>query len=87
MYMVELTEDKLDALMSHVGKGLKSLNKVVECLAEMKEHHGGNYDYEDEDEDDDEAFDERYGNRSANRPIHRYGGRRMNAGGGRYSRY
>ena len=78
MYMVEITEHKLEALTEHVEKSLKYLGKVMSCLDEMK--HKSHYnEHQEEDYDDDEEFiEERYGNRG-----------RMNrrSGGGRYSRY
>ncbi len=82
MYIIEITEDKLDNVIEHMSKGLKYFNKAIECLEEAKTHssmnkRGPDYDKMDEDFDDYED-EERYGNR---------GGRRNNRGGGRYSRY
>lgn len=81
MYIVEITEDKLDGLLEHMGRGIKCFHKAMECLEEMKE--GSHYGHRMEDESrndyprgsryDDERYDDRYG--------HRRGG------GGRYGRY
>lgn len=83
MFMVEITEDKFEGLVENIGKGLKYLNKSMECLAEMKSKMMSNERYEDDEDDDDMEMNERYGNR-------RGGGRssmRRGSGGGRYSRY
>lgn len=73
MYMIEITEDKIDNLLEHMGKGIKYFAKAMECLEEMKDGNSRERD----DYDDEDYEDERYGNRSKKR----YGGR------GRYSRY
>lgn len=82
MYIIEITEDKVDNVIEHMSKGLKYFNKAIECLEEAKTRssmnkRSSNYDRMDEDFEDYED-EERYGNR---------GGRRNNRGGGRYSRY
>lgn len=77
MYMIEISEDKIDNVMEHVGKSIKCLTKVAECLEEMKSDG-----YSTEDDDDDyEQF------RGGGRRMYRGGGREMYRGGGRYSRY
>lgn len=85
MYVVEITEDKVDNLLEHMSKGIKCFNKAMECLEEMKEDGRMNERYDDDDYDD-EYRDERYGNRGG-----RSGGSRSDmrrgSGGGRYSRY
>lgn len=58
MYVVEITEDKLDNIVDHMAKGIKYFNKAIECLDEVRQesHHeakyGGRYndDYDDEEE-------------------------------------
>ena len=44
MYMIEVSEDKIDNLMEHITKSIKCLTKVAECLEDMKE--GEDYDEE-----------------------------------------
>ena len=79
MYVVEITEDKMNNLMEH-------LTNAVDCLKEMKrssyheESHGNSNrrnerDYDDYDDDYDR--EERYNSRSE----------RNRGSGGRYSRY
>lgn len=82
MYIVEITEDKVDSMIEHMAKGLKCFNKAIECLEDAKSGARMNRRSSDagsriDDEFDDEYDDERYGNR----------GSRYNRGGGRYSRY
>ena len=36
MIMVEITEDKFDGLYENVEKGLRYLDKAMNCLGEMK---------------------------------------------------
>lgn len=82
MYIVEITEDKVDNIIEHMSKGLKCFNKAIECLEDAR---GGSYmnrrssdaGSRINDDFDDYDDDERYGNR----------GMRHNRGGGRYSRY
>lgn len=81
MYIVEITEDKLDGLLEHMGKGIKCFHKAMECLEEMKEgsHYGRRMadefhdDYPHDGRYDDERYDDRYN--------------RRRGGGGRYGRY
>lgn len=75
--MVEISEDKIDNMMEHVGKSIKCLSKVAECLEEMKDDNA--YDNEDYDERDEYA--------AGGRSMYRQGGRSRYARGGRYSRY
>ena len=78
MYMIEISEDKIDSLVEHVSKSIKYLGKVAECLEEMRSEG-----YEDEDE-----YDERdkYA-AGGGRAMYRRGGRSRYARGGRYSNY
>lgn len=85
MYMVEITEDKIDNLLEHMGKGIKCFNKAMECLESIKEDSRMNERY-DEDEEYDYEMNERYGNRGGRSGSSRYGMRR-GSGSGRYSRY
>lgn len=85
MYMIEITEDKIDGLIEHMAKGLKCFNKAMECLEDMKERSSMNERYEDDDYEDDD-WNERYGNRDGRSGNSRMGMRRSR-GGGRYSRY
>ena len=52
MYVVEITEDKVDNLLEHMSKGIKCFNKAMECLEEMKEDGRMNERYDDDDYDD-----------------------------------
>ena len=72
MYMIEVSEDKIDNLMEHVGKSIKCLTKVAECLEAMKE------------EDDYEEEYDRVLPEEKIKAIHRMGRRGLS---GRYSRY
>lgn len=85
MYVVEITEDKMDNLIDHMSKGLKCFNKAMECLEDLKERSYMNERYEDDNYEDDN-WNERYGNRGGRSGNSRVGMRRSN-GGGRYSRY
>lgn len=85
MYVVEITEDKIDNLIDHMSKGLKYFNKAIECLEDLKEHSSMNERYEDDDYEDDD-WNERYGNRGGRSGNNQVGMRRSR-GGGRYSRY
>ena len=72
MYMIEVSEDKIDNLMEHVGKSIKCLTKVAECLEAMKEE-------DDYDEEYDKVLPE-----EKIRAMRRMNKRGMS---GRYSRY
>jgi len=85
MYVVEITEDKMDNLIDHMSKGLKCFNKAMECIEDLKEHSSMNEHYEDDDYEDDD-WNERYGNRDRH-SGHNQAERRRFRGGGRYSRY
>lgn len=77
MYVVEITEDKIDNMMEHIGKSIKCLNKVAECLEEIK--GDSNYDYEEDEDRDEYAM--------GGRTMYRQGGRSRSARTGRYGRY
>lgn len=85
MYIVEITEDKVDNIIEHMSKGLKCFNKAIECLEDARSgshmnrrsSDAGSRIDDDFDDYDDYDDNERYGNR----------GMRRNRGGGRYSRY
>lgn len=85
MYMIEVTEDKVDNLIEHMGKGLRCFSKAMECLEEMKEGTSGEERYDDDDHENEE-YNERYGNRGGRSGNARDNVRRFRAGG-RYSRY
>lgn len=70
--MVEITEDKLDYVIDHIGKSVKCMAKAMEALEELKEHSGSEDSYDDEDRYEHE------------RSRHRMGGSRPR---GRYDRY
>lgn len=77
MYMIEISEDKIDNMMEHIGKGIKCLSKVAECLEEMKESS--------------ELYEEEYHHRdryaSGGKSMYRDDDRERFARGGRYGRY
>lgn len=85
MYVVEITEDKMDNLIDHMSKGLKCFNKAMKCLEDLKEHSSMNERYEDDDYEDND-WDGRYGNRGGRSGNGRVERRRYQ-GDGRYSRY
>lgn len=78
MYVIEIEEDKVDNMMEHIGKSIKCLHKVVECLEDMK---STGHQEEDDEDYDYEQF------RGGGRRMYRDGGREMYRGGGRYNRY
>lgn len=80
MYIVEITEDKIDNLMEHVGKSMKCLHKVAECLEELKDNRSEEYDYDDEERRHSARYGGRYENEDGKLPH-----RGWNQG--RYSRY
>lgn len=66
MYMIEITEDKMDNVLDCMKKGINYLNKAMECaeyIKTNKRHSMGNYDDED-DYDEDERY-ARHGSRSS----------------------
>lgn len=77
MYMIEISEDKIDNMMEHIGKSIKCLGKVAECLEDMK--GGSDYDYDDDEERDEYT--------AGGRSMYRQNGRSRYARGGRYGRY
>lgn len=77
MYMVEISEDKINNLVEHVSKSIRCLSKVAECLEEIREG-----DYED-----DEEYEDRDKFAAGGREMYRRGGRSRYARGGRYSNY
>ena len=76
MYMIEISEDKIDHITEHLNKGMRCLAKVAQCFEEIRDGHDG---YDEEDDYDEYAI--------GGRRNDRYESRRMNRGGGRYSRY
>lgn len=83
MYVIEITEDKVDSLIEHVSKGLKCFNKAMDCLEKIKEN--SSHDNYEEDDYEDEEYDEIYSNHM-NKSNNKNNTRRSH-GGGRYSRY
>lgn len=83
MYVIEITEDKVDNLLENMSKGLQYFNDAVSCLEEMKED--SSYGERNRKHYDDEyRYEERYGNRGSARSNSRYS---MRGGSGRYDRY
>lgn len=74
MYIVEITEDKLDNIVDHMAKGIKYFNKAIECLDEVRQEsrhearYGGKYD----DDYDDEEERRHYRDSNRRRDIGRY---------------
>ena len=83
MYMIEISEDKVDHLMEHITKSIKCLGKVVECLEEIKE--GDGYEMDDDNDEYEAPVRRRYA--EGGRSMYRNGGRSRSARGGRYSNY
>ena len=79
MYVIEITEDKLQSMAEHVEKGLRHMGKLMQCIEELEEDFSGSGAYgekgrlgmRDEEEDwwekEEEKrrnkYKERYGNR------------------------
>lgn len=51
MYMIEISEDKLDSMVDCIAKSIKHLSKVAEMFEDLKDERY--YDNDDDDEDDD----------------------------------
>ena len=71
MEIIEITENEYTDIMEHIGKGVKCINKAMECLGDMKEKrnirdHDEYHDEErrnrrrryDDDYDDDDYDDD-----------------------------
>ena len=78
MYMIEITESKLQSMAEHVENGLKHMGKLMQCIEELEEDFSdsGAYgeksrlgmrneeeDWWEEDERKHKKYKERYGNR------------------------
>ena len=78
MYMIEITESKLQSMAEHVEKGLRHMGKLMQCIEELEEDFSdsGAYgekgrlgmrneeeDWWEEDERKHKKYKERYGNR------------------------
>lgn len=72
MYMIEITEDRLQSMTEHVEKGLKHLGKLMQCLESLAEETSGAYGEKGRlglrksnryNEDEDYRENERYINR------------------------
>ena len=37
MYVIEITEDKLQSMAEHVEKGLRHMGKLMQCIEELEE--------------------------------------------------
>ena len=78
MYMIEITESKLNSMAEHIEKGLKHMGKLMQCIEELEEDFSdsGAYgekgrlgmrneeeDWWEEDERKHKKYKERYGDR------------------------
>ena len=79
MYVIEITEDKLQLMAEHVEKGLRHMGKLMQCIEELEEDFSGSGAYGEKgrlgmrDEEEDwwekeeekrrKKYKERYGNR------------------------
>ena len=79
MYVIEITEDKLQSMAEHVEKGLRHTGKLMQCIEELEEDFSGSGAYGEKgrlgmrDEEEDwwekeeekrrKKYKERYGNR------------------------
>lgn len=74
MYIVEISENKIDNLIEHMTNGINCFGEAIRCLEEMKysNHNSNNRDKRYYDEDDD---------------CYRRNDRNRESNGGRYSRY
>lgn len=43
MYMIEITEDRLQSMVEHTEKGLMHLGKLMQCLENLEEETSGAY--------------------------------------------
>ena len=79
MYVIEITEDKLQSMAEHIEKGLRHMSKLMQCVQELEEDFSGSGAYGEKgrlgmrDEEEDwwekeeekrrKKYKERYGNR------------------------
>ena len=79
MYVIEITEDKLQSMAEHVEKGLRHMGKLMQCIEELEEDFSGSGAYGEKgrlgmrDEEEDwwekeeekrrKKYKEHYGNR------------------------
>ena len=61
MYMIEIKEDDISNVITNVGKSIRCMNKVLECLENIKDKSNRTIGYDDDD--DDEEDDDKYGTR------------------------
>ena len=61
MYMIEIKEDDISNVITNVGKSIRCMNKVLECLENIKDKSNRTIGYDDDD--DDEEDDDEYGTR------------------------
>lgn len=77
MYMIKITEDKLEGLSEHIEQGIRHMGKAMQCVDEWMEENGMG---------EREGYGNRYGERGnyGNRGGYgsRYGGGSMNQRGG-----
>ena len=45
MYVIEITEDKLQSMAEHVEKGLRHMGKLMQCIEELEEDFSGSGAY------------------------------------------
>lgn len=85
MYMIEISEDKVDNLLEHMTKGVKCFAKAIDCLEDIKEDSRMRSRYEDggvyEPEEDDDYEPRDYRQEGNKQSPRRY------RNSGRYSRY
>ena len=79
MYVIEITEDKLQSMAEHVEKGLRHMGKLMQCIEELEEDFSGSGAYgekgrlgmRDEEEDwwekEEEKRRKKYKERDGNR--------------------
>lgn len=77
MYVIEITEDKLQSMAEHVEKGLRHMGKLMQCIEELEEDFSGSGAYgekgrlgmRDEEEDwwEEEKRRKKYNERYSNR--------------------
>ena len=49
MYMIEIKEDDISNVITNVGKSIRCMNKVLECLENIKDKSNRTIGYDDDE--------------------------------------
>lgn len=95
MEIIEITENEYTDIMEHIGKGVKCINKAMECLGDMKDKRNTREHDEYRDEErknrrrryDDDYEDNEYDDDDEDMEERRRHGSRKKHTSYRYGRY